>query len=57
MEPQNGCEDHPYCYTQVLKHGVAAGNLTPSQIIEPDYADYAAGRDVVMEWVYERELP
>ena len=53
---ENGCEDHPYCYTQFLKHGVAAGSLAPTQIIEPTYADYAAGQDVVMEWVYQQEL-
>jgi hypothetical protein len=52
----NGCEEHPYCFTQVLEHGVAAGSLTPDHIIEPEYADYAAGRDVVMEWVYQQEL-
>ena len=54
---KNGCEDHPYCFTQFLKHGVAVGSLAPGHIIEPTYADYAAGRDVVMEWVYERESP
>jgi len=54
---ENGCEDHPYCFTQFLKHGVAVGSLAPNHIIEPTYADYAAGRDVVMEWVYEQELP
>lgn len=53
----NGCKEHPYCYTQVLIHGVPAGSLSPSHIIEPAYADYAAGRDVVMEWIYELELP
>ena len=53
----NGCDDHPYCFTQFLKHGVAAGSLAPTQIIEPTYADYAAGRDVVMEWVYQQERP
>ena len=53
----NGCEDHPYCFTQFLKHGAAAGSLAPSHIIEPTYADYAAGRDVVMDWVYQQELP
>lgn len=54
---ENGCEDHPYCFTQFLKHGVAAGSLAPNQLIEPTYAEYAAGRDVVLEWVYEQELP
>ena len=53
----DGCEDHPYCFTQVLIHGVKAGSLAPTQIIETDYADYVAGRDVVMEWIYEQELP
>ena len=51
----NGCEEHPYCFTQVLKHGVKAGSLAPVHTIEPDYADYAAGRDVVMEWIYQQE--
>ncbi len=54
---ENGCTEHPYCYTQVVKHGVAAGSLTPDHLIEPEYADYAAGKDVVMEWVYQQELP
>ena len=54
---ENGCEDHPYCFTQFLKHGVAAGSLAPSHIIEPTYAEYAAGQDVVIEWVYQQELP
>lgn len=54
---ENGCWDHPYCFTQFLKHGVAAGSLEPNQIIEPTYAEYAAGRDVVIEWIYEQELP
>ena len=54
---ENGCEDHPYCFTPVLKHGVAAGSLMPTKIIEPTYAEYAAGRDVVMEWIYEQETP
>ena len=43
----NGCEEHPYCHTQALIHGVKAGSLAPSPIIEPEYSDYAAGRDVV----------
>lgn len=53
----DGCAGHPYCFPQVLKLGVAAGSLTPDLAIEPDYADYAAGRDVVMEAISERELP
>ena len=52
---ENGCWDHPYCFTQFLKHGVAAGSLEPAYIIEPTYAEYATGRDVVMEWIYNRE--
>lgn len=53
----NGCTEHPYCYTPAVKHGVAAGSLTPSRILEPDYADYAAGRDIAMEWIFQQELP
>ena len=53
----NGCQDHPYCFTQFLKHGAAVGSLAPTHIIEPTYADYVAGQDVVMEWVYQQERP
>ena len=52
----NGCEEHPYCYPPVLEHGVPAGSLAPEHVIEPEYADYAAGRDVVMDWIYQQEL-
>lgn len=51
----NGCQEHPYIYTQVLIHGVPAGSLTPDPIIEPEYADYAAGRDIIMEWIAGQE--
>ena len=51
----NGCAEHPYCYPPTLEHGVPAGTLAPSHVIEPEYADYAAGRDVVMEWIYQQE--
>jgi hypothetical protein len=54
---ENGCDEHPYCHPQTVIHGVAAGDLTPDPIIEPTYADYAAGRDVVMEWISEQETP
>lgn len=53
----NGCAEHPYCFTPAVKHGVAAGSLAPNYQIEATYAYYAAGRDVVMEWVYQQELP
>lgn len=53
----NGCAEHPYCFPQVVKYGVAADSLAPDHHIEPTYADYAAGRDVLMEWVYQQELP
>lgn len=53
----DGCEEHPYCYTQFLIHGVKAGSLQPDPIIESTYDDYAAGHDVVMDWVYEQEQP
>ena len=52
-----GCEDHPYCFTQVLKHGVKAGSLEPTHVIEAEYADYAAGKDVVLDWIAEQEGP
>lgn len=50
----NGCEDHPYCFTQTLIHGVAAGSLAPMVEVGMDYTDYAAGIDPVMDWVFEQ---
>lgn len=52
---ENWCEDHFYCFTQLLKHAVAAGSLAPDQSIKPTNVDYSAGRDVVVGSVYERE--
>ena len=46
-----GCEGHPYCFAQNLIHGVPAGSLAPAVVIEPTYADYASGHDIVMDWI------
>ena len=46
-----GCEGHPYCFTQNLIHQVPAGSLAPVTVLAPTFADYASGRDVVMDWI------
>lgn len=52
---EHGCEGHPYCFTQNLIHGVAAGSLAPLVAFDPTYADYASGRDIVIDWIAEQE--
>lgn len=47
----NGCDDHPYCFTMNRIHGVQAGSLQPVVLLEPKFSDYASGRDVVMNWI------
>lgn len=47
---ENGCADsHEYCFSQNILHEVPAGSLLPMEPVAPTYADYASGRDVVME--------
>ena len=47
---ENGCAGkHEFCFSQNLKHEVPAGSLLPAMPVSPTYADYASGRDVVME--------
>ena len=36
---------------------VIAPSTAKRHVIAPGYSDYAAGRDVVMEWISQRELP
>ena len=47
----NGCAEHPYCYTLNTMHEVPAGSLAPQIVLDPAYADYAEGRDVVLDWI------
>jgi hypothetical protein len=48
----NGCAGkHEYCFSQNLLHEVPAGSLRPSIVMEPTYADYASGRDIIMDYV------
>lgn len=48
---EKGCTGQKYCFTFNLEHEVPAGSLAPAQIIDPSYADYASGRDIVMDWI------
>lgn len=48
---EKGCTGQEYCFTFNLEHEVPAGSLAPNQIVDPSYAEYASGRDIVMDWV------
>jgi hypothetical protein len=51
----NGCHDIQICYPGQFLYGVAAGDLTPEVEIGWRFADYAAGRDMLMDKVAELE--
>jgi len=45
----NGCDDLDKCYWASVAYGVKHVSLTPDVTIEPRFADYAAGRDPLLE--------
>ena len=47
----NGCYDIQTCYPGQFLYGVAAGDLSPEIEVGWQFADYAAGRDTVMDTV------
>lgn len=51
----NGCRDIETCYPGQFFYGVAAGDLSPEITVGWRFADYAAGRDTVMDKVVELE--
>ncbi len=55
----NGCYDIQTCYPGQFLYGVAAGDLSPEITVGWQFADYAAGRDTVVERVeaLEAEKP
>jgi hypothetical protein len=53
---EKGCAgEHEFCFDLNLIHEVPAGSLSPSVPIAATYADYAAGKDPVLDWISERE--
>ena len=53
---ENGCTGkHEYCFDQNLIHEVPAGSLAPSILLDPTYADYASGRDIIMDYLFAAE--
>jgi hypothetical protein len=44
-----GCRDLTQCFWPVAFHGTAIGDLDPDIPIEVTFADYAAGRDPVLD--------
>lgn len=51
---ENGCKGEPYCYTMNEMYEVPAGSLDPEVLLPQDFASYAQGKDVVMEWIAQR---
>ena len=48
----NGCAGkHEYCFSQNLTHEVPAGSLAPGILMDPTYAEYASGRDIIMDLI------
>ena len=47
----HGCHSLRMCNPEQLIHGIAAGDLSPEITVGWSFADYAAGRDTVMERV------
>jgi hypothetical protein len=52
---ERGCRDIETCYPGQFFYGVAAGDLSPEVTVGWRFADYAAGRDTVMDKVAELE--
>lgn len=53
---EKGCAGkHEYCFDLNLIHEVPAGSLSPSVPLAATYADYASGRDVVLDWIGAKE--
>ena len=51
---EKGCKGEPYCYTMNEMYEVPAGSLDPVVNLPQSFTSYAAGEDVVMEWVDSR---
>ncbi len=50
---EKGCtdEENPYCYPASRDEAADIGTLGLDHRIQPTFAEYASGRDVVLEWV------
>jgi hypothetical protein len=53
---EKGCAGkHEYCFDRNLIHEVPAGSLSPMVPLAATYAEYASGRDVVLDWIGAKE--
>lgn len=53
---EKGCAGkYEYCFDLNLIHEVPAGSLSPSVPLAATYADYASGKDLVLDWIGQRE--
>jgi len=53
---EKGCtKTHKYCFPPNKKHEKDIGTLSLDVEIAPTYSEYAAGHDVVMDWVLKQE--
>lgn len=53
---EKGCAGkHEYCFDLNLIHEVPAGSLSPNIPLAATYADYASGKDLVLDWIAAKE--
>lgn len=53
---ENGCTGtHKYCFPPNKKFDINIGSLSLDHVIQPSYADYKSGRDIVMDWVLRQQ--
>jgi hypothetical protein len=49
---EKGCTNsHQYCFSRNARHDGIEVSLKPDVLLETSYKEYAAGRDIEMEWV------
>lgn len=53
---ENGCtnEQITYCFDVVEQEAATIGSLSTNIIIQPTFAEYATGKDPVLDWVIEQ---
>ena len=50
---EKGCteEEEPHCYPASRDEAANIGSIAPDKTIQPTFAQYAAGEDVVLDWI------
>ena len=53
---EKGCsdDDTPHCFPPNRREAADIGELKVEKVIQPAFADYAAGKDVVLDWIKQQ---